>query len=91
MQASLRPISMQNLPFSDVEHGLDSVLCSVSAVHKVFQCVNQLEHSLSADASSDLFTYVSNTKKLEEAMKLLTDNCHRGRCTTGRRNSQYCP
>ncbi|CAJ2656375.1 unnamed protein product [Trifolium pratense] len=75
MQASLRPISMQNLPFSDVEHGLDSVLCSVSAVHKVFQCVNQLEHSLSADASSDLFTYVSNTKKLEEAMKLLTDNC----------------
>ncbi|WJX42700.1 hypothetical protein P8452_29901 [Trifolium repens] len=75
MQASLRPISMQNLPFSDVDHGLDSVLCTVSAVHKVFQCVNHLEHSLSADASSDLFTYVSNTKKLEEALKLLTDNC----------------
>jgi exocyst complex protein 7 len=75
MQASLRPISMQNLPFSDVEHGLDSVLCTVSAVHKVFQCVNHLEHSLSADASSDLLTYVSNTKKLEEALKLLTDNC----------------
>ncbi|GAU35728.1 hypothetical protein TSUD_259030 [Trifolium subterraneum] len=75
MQASLRPISIQNFPFSDVEHGLDSVLCSVSAVHKVFQCVNHLEHSLSEDASSDLFTYVSNTKKLEEALKLLTDNC----------------
>jgi exocyst complex protein 7 len=75
MQASLRPISMQNLPFSDVDHGLDSVLCTISAVHKVFQCVNHLEHSLSADASSDLFTYVSNTKKLEEALKLLTDNC----------------
>jgi exocyst complex protein 7 len=75
MQASLRPISMQNLPFSDVEHGLDSVLCTVSAVHKVFQCVNHLEHSLSADASYDLLTYVSNTKKLEEALKLLTDNC----------------
>jgi exocyst complex protein 7 len=75
MQASLKPISMQNLPFSDVDHGLDSVLCTISAVHKVFQCVNHLEHSLSADASSDLFTYVSNTKKLEEALKLLTDNC----------------
>ncbi|CAI8601480.1 unnamed protein product [Vicia faba] len=76
MQASLKPISVQNLPFSDVEHGIDSVLCSVSAVHKVIECVTQLKHCLSADPSSDLFTYVSNTKKLEEALKLLTDNCN---------------
>ncbi|CAK8574516.1 unnamed protein product [Lathyrus sativus] len=75
MQASLKLISIQNLPFSDVEHGIDSVLCSVSAVHSVFECVTQLKHSLSTDLSSDLFTYVSYTKKLEEALKLLTDNC----------------
>jgi len=77
MQASLKSISMQlqSLSFSDVEHGIDSVLCSVSAVLKVFQCVTQLEHYLSIDASSDLLTYVSNTKKLEESLKLLTDNC----------------
>ena len=75
MQASLKPISKQNLLFSNVEHGIDSVLCSVSAILKVFQCVGHLEHSLSIDASSDLFTYVSNTKKLEEALTFLTNNC----------------
>ncbi|XP_024632751.1 exocyst complex component EXO70I [Medicago truncatula] len=75
MQASLKPISKQNLLFSNVEHGIDSVLCSVSAILKVFQCVGHLEHSLSIDANSDLFTYVSNTKKLEEALTFLTNNC----------------
>ncbi|TKY64681.1 Exocyst complex component EXO70A1 [Spatholobus suberectus] len=75
LQASLRPMSMQNCSFVNIDHGLDSVLCSAAAVLKVFDSVHQLEHSLLTDPCSDLHTYVSDTKKLEEALKLLTDNC----------------
>ncbi|XP_020226757.1 exocyst complex component EXO70A1 [Cajanus cajan] len=75
LQASLRPISMQRCTLVNIDHGIDSVLCSAAAVLKVFDSVNQLEHSLLKDPCSDLHTYVSDTKKLEEALKLLTDNC----------------
>lgn len=75
-EASLRLISMQKCTFIDVEHSIDSVLCSAAGVLKVFDSIHQLEHSLlTTDPTSDLFTHVSNTKKLEEALKLLTDNC----------------
>ncbi|XP_004507526.1 exocyst complex component EXO70I [Cicer arietinum] len=80
LQTSLKLISMQSFSFCDVENGMNSVLCSVSAVVKVFQCVNQLENSLLIEPSYDFFTYVSNTKKLEEALKLLTDNCKLASC-----------
>ncbi|XP_061355964.1 exocyst complex component EXO70A1-like [Gastrolobium bilobum] len=75
MQASLRFISMQKCSFVNIGQGIDSVLCSAAAVLKVFDSVHQLQHSLLTDPSSDLCTYVTNTKKLEEALKLLTDNC----------------
>ncbi|XP_027939851.1 exocyst complex component EXO70A1 [Vigna unguiculata] len=75
LQASLRPISMQKCSFVNIEHGIDSVLCSAAALLKVLDSVHQLEQSLLTDPSSDLDTYVSDTKKLEEALKLLTDNC----------------
>lgn len=71
LQASLAPISMQKCSFVDI----DSVLCSAAALLNVLESVHQLEHSLLKDPSSDLSTYVSDTKKLEEALKLLTDNC----------------
>ncbi|KAJ1409986.1 Exocyst complex component Exo70 [Sesbania bispinosa] len=75
LQASLRPISMQKCSFVDIYHGIDSVLCSATAVLKVFDSLHQLEDSLLTDPTSDLCTYISDTKKLEEALKLLTDNC----------------
>jgi len=75
LQASLRPISMQKCSFVNIEHGINSVLCSAAALLKVLDSVHQLEQSLLTDPSSDLYTYVSDTKKLEEALKLLTDNC----------------
>ncbi|KAL9316533.1 hypothetical protein ACSQ67_017534 [Phaseolus vulgaris] len=75
LQASLRPISTQKCSFVNIEHGINSVLCSAAAVLKVLECVHQLEQSLLTDPSSDIYTYVSDTKKLEEALKLLTDNC----------------
>ncbi|MED6162222.1 hypothetical protein PIB30_068357 [Stylosanthes scabra] len=75
LQASFRPISMQKCSFVDVSNGIDSVLCSAAAVLKVFEFVQQLENSLLTDPGSDLCSYVSDAKKLEEALKLLTDNC----------------
>ncbi|KAJ1429230.1 Exocyst complex component Exo70 [Sesbania bispinosa] len=75
LQASLKPISMQKCSFVDICHGIDSVLCSATAVLKVFDSLHQLEDSLLTDPTSDLCTYISDTKKLEEALKLLTDNC----------------
>ncbi|XP_027344838.1 exocyst complex component EXO70B1 [Abrus precatorius] len=75
LQASLRPISMQKCFLVNIGQSIDSVLCSAAAALKVFDSVHQLEHSLLTDPSSDLYTYVSDTKKLEEALKLLTDNC----------------
>ena len=75
LQASLRPISKQKCSFVNIDQCIDSVLCSAAALLKVSDSVQQLEHSLLTDPSSDLYTYVSDTKKLEEALKLLTDNC----------------
>ena len=75
LQVALRPISMQKCSFIDIGNGIDSVLCSAAAVLKVFEFVHQLENSLLTDPSCDLCTYVSDAKKLEEALKLLTDNC----------------
>ncbi|RDX88039.1 Exocyst complex component EXO70A1, partial [Mucuna pruriens] len=75
LHASLRPMSKQKCSFVNIDHSIDSVLCSAAAVLKVFDTVHQLEHSLLTDPCSDLCTYVSDTKKLEEALKLLTDNC----------------
>ncbi|CAJ1970691.1 unnamed protein product [Sphenostylis stenocarpa] len=76
LEASLRPISMQKCSFVNIEDSIDSVLCSAVALLKVLDCVHQLEHSLlTTDPTSDLNTYVSDTKKLEEALRLLTDNC----------------
>lgn len=75
LQASLRPISMQKCSLVDIGHGIDSVLCSAAAVLKVSDSLHQLGRSLLTDPGSDLCTYVSDTKKLEEALKLLADNC----------------
>ncbi|OIW17229.1 hypothetical protein TanjilG_02518 [Lupinus angustifolius] len=70
-------ISMQKCSFVNVGDHIDSALCCASAVLRVFEAVRQLENSLlhDIDPSSDLFTYVSDTKKLEEALKFLTNNC----------------
>ncbi|KAK2969953.1 hypothetical protein RJ640_008293 [Escallonia rubra] len=57
------------------EH-VDCVLGPAAAVLKVFDAVNELEDSLSAnDPCSDLPGYLSTVKQLEEALKFLTDNC----------------
>lgn len=75
LEASLRPISAENLSCLDIGSRIDGVLCSAAAVLKVFDAIHPLENSLLTDPSSDLCTYISDTKKLEEALKLLTDNC----------------
>ncbi|XP_028772046.1 exocyst complex component EXO70A1-like [Neltuma alba] len=75
LEASLRPICTQDFSFLDMGDRIDGVLCSAAAVLKVFDAIHPLENSLLADPSSDLCTYVSDTKKFEEALKLLTDNC----------------
>ncbi|KAK7293958.1 hypothetical protein RJT34_16841 [Clitoria ternatea] len=75
LQASLRPISVQKCSSVNIGNSIDSVLCAAAAVLNVVDSVHQLELSLLTDPSYDLYTYVSDTKKLEEALKLLTDNC----------------
>ncbi|CAL0308789.1 unnamed protein product [Lupinus luteus] len=67
----ITPISMQKCLFLDI----DSVLCSASAILKVIESIHQLVNSLLTDTSSNLCTYVSDTKKLEEALKFIADNC----------------
>ncbi|KAK7325333.1 hypothetical protein VNO77_29495 [Canavalia gladiata] len=59
----------------DIGDHIDTVVCSAAAVLRVFEAVHQLQNSLFTDPASDLCTYISHTKKLEEALKLLTDNC----------------
>lgn len=61
--------------FLDIGDRINGVICSAAAVLKVFEAIHPLENSLQTDPSSDLFTYISDTKKLEEGLKLLTDNC----------------
>ncbi|KAE9616029.1 hypothetical protein Lal_00017529 [Lupinus albus] len=70
-------ISMQKCSFVNIGDHIDSALCCASAVLRVFEAVRQIENSLlhDIDPSSDLFAYVSDTKKLEEALKFLTNNC----------------
>ena len=75
LEAALRPISRQKFSFVDIGDHMDTVLCSAAAVLRVFEAVHQLQNSLLTDPSYDLCTYVSHTKKLEEALKLLSDNC----------------
>lgn len=75
LEDELRPISKQQCSFLDIGDRIDGVLCSAVAVLKVFDVIPPLENSLFTDPSYDLCTYISNTKKLEEALKLLTDNC----------------
>ncbi|KAK4269567.1 hypothetical protein QN277_022708 [Acacia crassicarpa] len=76
LEATLRPICTQNLSFLDIGDQIHGVLCSAAAVLKVFDAIRPLENSLlTGEPVSDLFTYISDTKKFEEALKLLTDNC----------------
>ncbi|KAL2332553.1 hypothetical protein Fmac_020134 [Flemingia macrophylla] len=65
---------VQKCSLVGIGNHIDAVLCSAAAVLKVFEAVHKLEESLKAHPTSDLCTYISNTKKLEEALKLLTDN-----------------
>ncbi|KAI8529765.1 hypothetical protein RHMOL_Rhmol12G0250700 [Rhododendron molle] len=46
-----------------------------AAVVNVFNAVHGLENLLLSDPSSDLVRYLSLVKQLEEALRLLTDNC----------------
>ncbi|XP_020232292.1 exocyst complex component EXO70A1 [Cajanus cajan] len=66
--------SVQKCSLVDIGDHIDTVLCSAAAVLKVFEAVHELEESFLAHPTCDLCTYISNTKKLEEALKLLTDN-----------------
>ncbi|XP_027343470.1 exocyst complex component EXO70A1-like [Abrus precatorius] len=66
---------MQTCSHFDIGDRMDSVLCSAAAVLRVFEAVHQLKNSLLTDPTSDLCSFISRTKKLEEALKLLTGNC----------------
>ncbi|KAL7113929.1 hypothetical protein ACP275_04G089800 [Erythranthe tilingii] len=55
---------------------IDRAMGPASAVSKILDLVYELEDSLCADvAVSDLSVYVTNIKRLQETLKLLTDNC----------------
>ncbi|KAL9169584.1 hypothetical protein ABFS82_04G088400 [Erythranthe guttata] len=55
---------------------IDRAMGPASAVSKILDLVYELEDSLRADvAVSDLSVYVTNIKRLQETLKLLTDNC----------------
>ncbi|KAJ7962694.1 Exocyst subunit Exo70 family protein [Quillaja saponaria] len=66
---------MQQCSLLEIGDHVDRVIGPTAAVLKVFSSVRLLEKSLFTDPSTDLCAYLSDTKRLEEALKFLADNC----------------
>ncbi|CAI9757590.1 unnamed protein product [Fraxinus pennsylvanica] len=58
----------------EIRSHVDRAMGPAAGVLRILDVVYELEHSLVADPDSDLFTYIATVKRLEDALKLLTDN-----------------
>lgn len=58
-----------------IEGKIDCVLAPAAAIRKVFRSLCCLEKSLLSDPSSDLFSYLSAVKRLEEGLGFLEKTC----------------
>lgn len=74
LEASIKTIASKCALFPIRVH-VDRAVGPAVAVVKIFDVVRELENSISAKSCSDLFDYLYNLKRLEEALRFLTDNC----------------
>ncbi|CAK9149341.1 unnamed protein product [Ilex paraguariensis] len=74
LEAAIKDIA-RKCDVCSIRTHIDRVVGPAAAVLKVFDAVRELENLVSADPCSNLFGYLSNVKRLEEALKFLTDNC----------------
>ncbi|XP_022844927.1 exocyst complex component EXO70A1-like [Olea europaea var. sylvestris] len=58
----------------EIRSHVDSAIGPAAGVLRILDVVYELEDSLVADPDSDLFAYIATVKRLEDALKLLTDN-----------------
>ncbi|KAI5336397.1 hypothetical protein L3X38_015664 [Prunus dulcis] len=75
LEAAMRPITMQRCGYSAIRDQINGAIGPAAAVLKAYDVVRELEKSLSFASCSDLPAYLSATKRLEEALRFLADNC----------------
>lgn len=59
----------------DIKRHVDRAIGPAAAVLRIFEVVLELENSFPDDPSSDLYGYLSAIQRIEEASRLLSDNC----------------
>ncbi|KAG6474308.1 exocyst complex component EXO70A1-like [Zingiber officinale] len=75
LEAAVRPIRAERGALVAVGGHIDRAVGPAAAVLKVFDAVHGLERSLLADPLTDLPSYLAVLKRLEEALRFLSDNC----------------
>ncbi|KAJ6808110.1 exocyst complex component EXO70A1-like [Iris pallida] len=75
LEASVRPIRAHRDALASVGPHIDRAVGPAAAVLKVFDAVHGLEPSLLSDPRHDLPAYLSLLKRLQEALRFLSDNC----------------
>ncbi|RRT44826.1 hypothetical protein BHM03_00029727 [Ensete ventricosum] len=75
LEAAVRPIRADRDALAAVGGHIDRAVGPAAAVLKVFDAVHGLERSLLSDPRADLSGYLSVLKRLEEALRFLSDNC----------------
>lgn len=75
LEAAVRPIRAHRDALAAVGGHIDRAVGPAAAVLKVFDAVHGLERSLLSDPRANLPGYLSVLKRLEEALRFLSDNC----------------
>lgn len=76
LEAEVGQILMRKSTYVAVRNKIDCVIGPAAAVLRVYNAVCELDRSLSSsDPRTDLFTYLSVMKKLEEGLGFLASNC----------------
>ncbi|KAI3442547.1 Exocyst subunit Exo70 family protein [Psidium guajava] len=73
--SAFRPVSRKKCTFLAIGDHIDCAIRPADAVLKVFESVRELENSLLASPCSNLSCYLSTVRKLEQALRFLSDNC----------------
>ncbi|KAL2493063.1 exocyst subunit exo70 family protein G1 [Abeliophyllum distichum] len=73
LEAAIKDMACKSRLYEIRSH-VDRAIGPAAAVLKILDVVFELEDSLMADPGSDIFAYIATVKRLEDALKLLTDN-----------------
>ncbi|XVF23220.1 hypothetical protein REPUB_Repub13aG0018100 [Reevesia pubescens] len=76
LEAAIRPSPSKNCTFITIRDHISLALGPAVAVLKILGSIHELEKSLLSDQYSDLSSYLSTIRQIEEALKFLTGNCN---------------